>query len=110
MGGSAGERFSIRAICKEGWTSLQTLSAIAFVLRVSLVDANSPSHRRRIVCASQGDADDGHPAGTLLTPSRSLDFHPSSTYHNCSKCFFSASPHRPRPEGTVGHNPTMGVT
>jgi hypothetical protein len=102
MGGSAGERFSIRAICKEGWTSLQTLSAIAFVLRVSLVDANSPSHRRRIVCASQGDADDGHPAGTLLTPSRSLDFHPSNTYHSCSKCFFSASPHRMRPRRNCG--------
>jgi hypothetical protein len=43
MDGSAEGRFSIRAICKEGSTSLQTLSAMAFVLRVSLVDANSPS-------------------------------------------------------------------
>jgi hypothetical protein len=42
MDGSAEGRFSIRAICKEGSTSLQTLSAMAFVLRVSLVDANSP--------------------------------------------------------------------
>jgi hypothetical protein len=42
MDGSAEGRISIRAICKEGLTSLQTLSAIAFVLRVSLVDANSP--------------------------------------------------------------------
>ena len=41
MDGSAGGRFSIRAICKEGSTSLKTLLAIAaFVLRVSLVDAN----------------------------------------------------------------------
>jgi hypothetical protein len=42
MDGSAEGRFSIRAICKEGSTILQMLSAIAFVLRVSLVDANSP--------------------------------------------------------------------
>ena len=42
MDGSAEGRFSIRAICKEGSTFLQMLSAIAFVLRVSLVDANSP--------------------------------------------------------------------
>jgi hypothetical protein len=42
MDGSAEGRFSTRAICKEGSTSLQTLSAIAFVLRVPLVDANSP--------------------------------------------------------------------
>jgi hypothetical protein len=42
MDGSAGERFSIRAICKEGSTFLQTLSAMVFVLRVTLVDANSP--------------------------------------------------------------------
>ena len=34
MDGSAEGRFSIRAICKEGSTSLQTLSAMAFVLRV----------------------------------------------------------------------------
>lgn len=61
MGGSAGGRFSIRAICREGSTSLQTLSAIAFVLRVSLVDANSPSHRRRLVCASQGQPTTGIP-------------------------------------------------
>jgi hypothetical protein len=44
MDGSAEGRFSIRAICKEGLTSLQTLSAITFVLRVSLVDANSLPH------------------------------------------------------------------
>ena len=30
----------------------------------------------------------------LLTPSRSLDFHLSSDYHYCSKCFFPVSPHR----------------
>jgi hypothetical protein len=42
MDGSAEGRLSLRAICKEGSTSLQTLSAISFVLRVSLVDANSP--------------------------------------------------------------------
>lgn len=46
MDGSAEGRFSIRAICKEGSTSLQTLSAMAFVLRVSLVDANSPRASR----------------------------------------------------------------
>ena len=44
MDGSAEGRFSIRAICKEGSTFLQTLSAMAFVLRVSLVDANYPPH------------------------------------------------------------------
>ena len=44
MDGSAEGRFSLRAICIEGSTSLQTLSAIAFVSRVSLVDANSPPH------------------------------------------------------------------
>ena len=42
MDGSAEGRLSLRAICKEGSTSLQTLSAISFVLRVSLGDANSP--------------------------------------------------------------------
>jgi hypothetical protein len=42
MDGSAEGRLSLRAICKEGSTSLQTLSAFSFVLRVSLVDANSP--------------------------------------------------------------------
>jgi hypothetical protein len=42
MDGSAEGRFSVEAICKEGSTSLQTLSAIALVLRASLVDANSP--------------------------------------------------------------------
>jgi hypothetical protein len=42
MDGSAEGRFSPRAICKEGSTFLQTLSAIAFVLRFSLVDSSSP--------------------------------------------------------------------
>ena len=40
MDGSAEGRFSIEAICREGSTSLQTLSSIVFVLRISLVDAN----------------------------------------------------------------------
>jgi hypothetical protein len=31
-----------------------------------------------------------------LTASRSLDFYLSSTYHSCSRCVFSALPHRPR--------------
>jgi hypothetical protein len=44
MDGSAEGRFSLRAICKEGATFLQTLSAIAFVLRVSLVDSSSTPH------------------------------------------------------------------
>ena len=39
-------------------------------------------------------ADNRHLAGPPLTPFRSLDFHPSSTYHSCSKCFFLASPYR----------------
>jgi hypothetical protein len=43
MDGSAEGRFSIRAIFKEGSTSLQTLSVIASALRVSLVDVNAPS-------------------------------------------------------------------
>lgn len=43
MDGSAEGRFSIRAIFKEGSTSLQTLSVIASTLRVSLVDVNAPS-------------------------------------------------------------------
>jgi hypothetical protein len=47
MDGSAEGRFSLRAICIEGSTFLQTLSAIAFVSRVSLVDANSPRTRQR---------------------------------------------------------------
>jgi hypothetical protein len=60
MDGSAEGRFSIRAICKEGSTFLQTLSAMAFVLRVSLVDAKlspapagaSPAHSRGKLTAS----------------------------------------------------------
>ena len=54
------------------------------------------STRWRIVRIRRGcrrQASRRHP----LTPSRSLDFHPSSTYHNCSKCSFLVSPHRPRP-------------
>ena len=31
-----------------------------------------------------------------LTPSRSLDLHPSGYYHNCSRRFFLALPHRQR--------------
>ena len=47
MDGSAEGIFSIRAVRKEGSTSLQTLSEnAAFVLRVSLVDANPPRTRR----------------------------------------------------------------
>src|SRR5215208_4430172 len=42
-------------------------------------------------------ADDRPPAGGLLTPFRSLDFHLSSIYHSCSKCSFPVSPHRQRP-------------
>ena len=42
-GDSALEQFA-----KEGSTFLQMLSAIAFVLRVSLVDANSSRPRRRL--------------------------------------------------------------
>jgi hypothetical protein len=42
MDGSAEGRLSLRAICKEGSIFLQALSAFALVLRVSLVDANSP--------------------------------------------------------------------
>jgi hypothetical protein len=40
MDGSAEGITSIEAICREGSTSLQTLSAIVLVLRTSLVDAN----------------------------------------------------------------------
>jgi hypothetical protein len=44
MDGSAEGRFSVEAIRREYSTSLQPMSAIALVLRVSLVDANSSPH------------------------------------------------------------------
>jgi hypothetical protein len=75
---------------------LQTLSAIAFVLRVSLGDANSPPPPPVPPPRIPRIADDRPPAGGLLRPSKSLDLHLASTYHSCSKCSFSASPRRPR--------------
>jgi hypothetical protein len=87
---------------------LQTLSAIAFVLRVSLGDANSPPPPPVLPPCILRAADDRPPAGGLLRPSRSLDFHLSSTYHSCSKCFFSASPDRPRPQRNCWPQPNHG--
>ena len=55
------------------------------------------SARRRLVCASQRQQMPGIPL-VPLTLSRSLDFHLSSIYHSCSKCFFFASPHWQRPQ------------
>ena len=71
---------------------MQTLSAIAFVLRVSLGDANSPPPPPVPPPRIPRAADNRHPAGGLLRLSRSFDFYPSSDYHGRSKCFFSASP------------------
>jgi hypothetical protein len=71
MDGSAEGGFSIRAICKEnlqrGFGSLQTLSAIAFVLRASLVDANSPHTRRGLprATAARFTASMGRPLVSL---------------------------------------------
>jgi hypothetical protein len=75
---------------------LQTLSAIAFVLRVSLGDANSPPPPLVPPPRIPRVADDRPPAGGPLRPSKSLDLHLSSTYDSCSRCFFPASPHRQR--------------
>ena len=72
---------------------MQTLSAIAFVLRVSLGDANSPPPPPVPPPRIPRAADGRHPPGGLLRPSRSLDLHLSSTYRGCSRCVFPASPH-----------------
>ena len=85
---------------------MQTLSAIAFVLRVSLGDANSPPPPPVPPPRIPRAADDRPPAGGLLRLSRPLDFYPSSTYHSCSKCFFLASPCR-RPGRNCGPEPNQ---
>ena len=78
------------------WTVKGSATVVAIgVGRHGVGRDNNP--RRRLVCASQAPADARHPAGSPLTPSRSLDLYASSDYHSCSKCFFSASPHRRRP-------------
>jgi hypothetical protein len=110
MDGSAGGRFSTRAICKEGSTFLQMLSAIAFVLRVSLVDANSPPPPPAPPRASQGQPTTGIP---LAASSDSLG-HLTSTSPALIIVVANVS-FWPRltgsgPEGTVGCNPTRGVT
>jgi hypothetical protein len=108
MDGSAEGRFSIRAICKEGSTFLQMLSAIAFVLRVSLVDANSPPPAPPR--ASQGQPTTGIP---LAASSDSLG-HLTSTSPALIIVVANVS-FQPRltgsgPEGTDGCNQTIGVT
>jgi hypothetical protein len=67
------------------------------------------SARRRLVCASEGSRRQAS-RWWPLTASRSLDFHLSSDYHSCSKCFFWPRLTGSGPKGTVGRNPTIGVT
>jgi hypothetical protein len=108
MDGSAEGRFSIRAICKEGSTPLQTLSAIAFVLRISLGETNSPPSPRVPLRRCHGGG--RHPADGPSHLLGHLTFTPPAIIIVVADVSF-----RPRlagsdPEGTVGRNQTTGVT
>jgi hypothetical protein len=66
--------------------------------------------RWRIVRASQGDADDRHLADTPLTPSSSLDFPPPALIIVVANVTLQPRLTGSDPDGTVGSNPTIGVT
>ena len=102
MDGSAEGRFSIRAICNEGSIPLQTLSAIAFVLRVSLGDTNSPPSPRVPLrrCHDGGR----HPADGPSHLLGHLTFTPPAIIMVVANVSFWPRLTSSDPEGTVHHN------
>jgi hypothetical protein len=106
MDGSAEGRVTIRAICKESSTSLQTLSAITFVLRVSLGDTSSPPSPPAPLRRCHGGG--RHPADGPSHRLGHLTFTPLASIIFVADVSFWAHPTGCDHEGTVGRNPTIG--